>query len=239
MKNNKYSLDNIRSYAKKLKKERGITHVQALEVIAKEHGYANWIHCLRSLSQQSVEAIPHNEKVQIEFIDWLKRHKNRDSPLGDLSKDMLRDDKCPSYNSLEEYQSYLYTLHLRRGASSALEAAWKSYKRYIRQLTLPPKKLKAVEAVNQLNRPPKIVYVKNVIPLPFSKRTAEKFSPGDLAWISWNGRKALPVTILDVDDRHYTFRMERPLKKAGDEHYLFLDEVRSTPELACINYVTN
>jgi hypothetical protein len=81
--------------------------------------------------------------------------------------------------------------------------------------------------------------VHHAIPIHFRDRTAEKFVPGDKAWISWNGKKAIPVTITKVDDRHYTFRIERPLKKVGSVHFLFLDEVRSTPELACRNYVTN
>jgi hypothetical protein len=85
----------------------------------------------------------------------------------------------------------------------------------------------------------RIAFVKNVIPLHYANRTVEKFSPGDKAWISWNGRKANPATILEVDDRHYTVRIERPLKSAGIGYSFFLDEVRSTPELACINRITS
>ena len=58
------------------------------------------------------------------------------------------------------------------------------------------------------------------------------------AWISWNGVKAIPVTVLEADERFYTFKIERPLKKAGNQHYVRLDEVCSTPELACINHIT-
>lgn len=61
---------------------------------------------------------------------------------------------------------------------------------------------------------------------------------GDKAWISWNGRKAIPITIIELDERHYSFKVERPVKDAGNEYYLRLDEVRSTPELACLNRVT-
>lgn len=85
----------------------------------------------------------------------------------------------------------------------------------------------------------KIVFISNITPLHYSHRSAEKFNPRDKAWISWDGRKGIPVTILEVDDRHYTFRIERPLKDTGNKHFLFLDEVRSTPELACINHVTS
>lgn len=85
----------------------------------------------------------------------------------------------------------------------------------------------------------KIVFVKNVKPLHYSKRTIERFVPGDKAWVSWEGSKAIPVTILEVDERYYTFKTERPLKQNGNKYYLRFDEVRSTPELACINHVTS
>jgi len=84
----------------------------------------------------------------------------------------------------------------------------------------------------------RITIVKNIKPIHFDKRTSENFNVGDKAWISWNGRKAFPVTITEVTDRNYSFNIERPLKHKGNNHFLFLDEVRSTPELACINYVT-
>jgi hypothetical protein len=84
----------------------------------------------------------------------------------------------------------------------------------------------------------KAVVVKGVTPLHYTKRTVEKFAPGDKAWISWDGKKALPVTLTEADDRYYTFKVEHPKKYAGQEYYLRLDEVRSTPELACLNRVT-
>jgi len=84
-----------------------------------------------------------------------------------------------------------------------------------------------------------IVIVKNIKPIHFENRTIEKFDVGDKAWISWDGRKAIPVTITEVTERNYSFKIEKPLKNKGNEHFLFLDEVRSTPELACMNRVTS
>ncbi|WP_157262996.1 YozE family protein [Pedobacter steynii] len=240
MDNQQYSLDNIRNKAKKVKRELDITHTQALEVIAKKLGYSNWTHCCRTLSGSNViEVKPIIETAQLGFSDWLKKQKNRDSPLGDLAKDMISDCNWPSGNSLETYQDYLLTLNVPLGATKALNAAWVSYKGYLKKQLHPrPKVVNDKNKVRILNNLPKIVYLKNIRPVHISKRTIEKFNPGDLAWISWEGRKAIPVTILDVDDRHYTFKIERPIKKAGNQHYLLLDEVRSTPELACLNYVT-
>ena len=84
-----------------------------------------------------------------------------------------------------------------------------------------------------------VTYVKGITPLHYMKRDVEKFDVGDEAWISWDGKKALPVIITEVDEPYYSFKIERPLKQAGNEHYLRLDEVRSTPELACLNRVTS
>ncbi|MDI1254570.1 MAG: hypothetical protein PSV16_00590 [Flavobacterium sp.] len=85
----------------------------------------------------------------------------------------------------------------------------------------------------------KITFVKNVKPLHIKDRRAEKFKAGDKAWISWNGSKAIPATVIVGDERNYTVRLERPLANAGKVTYsLFADEVRSTPELACLNRVT-
>ena len=236
MKDHGFTLDNIKSKAKKIKKQLGITYTAALEQVAKDLGYSNWKHCQRSLTKQPVVPKAQQEETPtINFNDWLRRHKNRDSPLGDLSKEMINDNNWPSYTTLEEYQAYILTLHLPRGASAALHNAWKNYQRYLKGMDKPkPKKIMAKKEETR-----KIVIVKNAKPIHIENRTVEEFSPGDQAWISWDGRKATPVTILEVDERHYTFRVERPLTMSGSQHFLFKDEVRSTPELACANRVTN
>ncbi|MES2111241.1 MAG: YozE family protein [Bacteroidota bacterium] len=176
------------------------------------------------------------------FTDWLTKHKNRDSPLGDLANRhgfADRDGAWPSYNNLEAYQDYLKLNNPPLGAMSALERAWKTYETFLKRKRSPNSNKRATRPVLKKHDPRTIVFVKNVTPLHYLKRTAEKFSVGDKAWVSWDGRKAIPVTILEVDERHYSFRTERPIKNAGSRYSLFLDEVRSTPELACINRVTS
>ena len=242
MERKKITLAYIKRLAKNLKKEHRITHTQGLEMAAKAHGYSNWLHCSRSLSQQQSEE--KTDAIQIafklSFTDWLKRHSKRNSPLGDLSNDMLQDSTWPDYNTLEEYTSYLLFRGASHGAVSALKKAWKSYNRYVQQkqssivIRSEAKKVMVKDCDTR-----KIVYVKNVTPLHYAKRSTEKFVVGDKAWISWNARKAIPVTITKVDSNYYSFRIERPLSKAGEEYYLHLDEVRSTPELACLNCVTS
>jgi hypothetical protein len=133
------------------------------------------------------------------------------------------------------YESYLRSKGAVREAMYALKNAWKSYTANIK-CSLLPKKAKILAKIPTLkNNTRKIVFVKNVIPLHYSKRSTEKFTVGDQAWISNDGRKAIPVIITEVDERHYSFRVERPLKNAGDEYYYLLDEVHSIPELACLN----
>ena len=226
--------------AKKIKKDKGISHAQALDLVARSHGFSNWIHCIRSLSQPEnafVEKVP--KPFEISFTDWLKRHSKRNSPLGDLSTDMLRDKTWPSYDSLDKYRSYLFTKNPHHDAVAALERAWKAYSAYVKRKNSPTSvKPKVKKAAAKNHDPRKITYITGAQPIHYTKRAVEQFAPGDKAWISWEGTKAIPVTIIGADDTDYTMRIERPIKKAGERIHLRLDEVRSTPELACMNYVT-
>lgn len=242
MKTPKYTLAFIKIQAKKLKKQKGIGQRQALEVIAREQGYPNWKECLRILSLQ---ILPETKQlatvpISVSFTDWLKRHKNRDSPLGDLACDMLRDKEWPAYDTLKGYETYLERKDATWLAIEALKKAWRSYKSYLRvkaSSNKPQKKTSRPVDPNLDTR--KITFVKNAKPIHFKDRIAEEFNAGDKAWVSWDGRKAIPVTILTVDTHNYTFRNERPRKSAGNVYSLFLDEVRSTPELACTNRRTS
>ena len=175
------------------------------------------------------------------FSEWLAKHKNRDSQLGDLASKRGFADRTgiwPSYDNLENYRDYLNLNHAPRGAMATLEKAWKSYKSFLKRKSSPNPHKRTVRSAVQKSDPRKIVVVNNAKPLHYSKRTIENFVGGDKAWISWEGRKAIPVTVLEVDEFGYIFRIERPLKDAGNEHTVRFDEVRSTPELACINHIT-
>jgi uncharacterized protein YozE (UPF0346 family) len=240
MEKQEHTLAYIKRLAKKLKKERGISHLQALEIVSISLGYSNWMNCRRSLDQQKTRAAEQvKESLDLSFTNWLRRHSNRNSPLGDLAKDMIHDPTWPAYDSLENFRSYLQNRNAISAAIEALEGAWKSYRAYLKRAKAPRvNKVTTKKAVSANDDQRKIVYVRNATSIPYPKRTAEKFVPGDKAWISWNGRKAIPVTVTEVDDSRYSFRIERPIKKAGSEHTVHLDEVRSTPELACANYVT-
>lgn len=175
------------------------------------------------------------------FSEWLGRHKKRNSPLGDLASKrgfIGSDIKWPVFTELESYKDYLLKNNPPLGATSALEDAWSTYQAFLKRKQTG--KLNKRQAPSPLKRKDvrEIVFVKNVVPIHYSKRTVEDFAPGDEAWISWEGSKAIPVIVVEKDEMYYTFQMERPLKKAGQQHYVRLDEVRSTPELACINHIT-
>lgn len=194
-----------------------------------------------SSPQIPIEVTPLAEP-ELNFADWLAKHRNRDSPLGDLANKhgfADRDGAWPSYDSLEAYQDYLMANDPPLGALIALERAWKTYEAFLKRKRSPNSNKRATRPVLKKHDPRTIAFVKNATPLHYTKRTIENFVAGDKAWISWDGKKAIPVTILEVDERHYSFRTERPIKNAGSRHFLFLDEVRSTPELACINHVTS
>jgi hypothetical protein len=102
----------------------------------------------------------------------------------------------------------------------------------------PPLKKVLIKKVREVEGDQRKITFVRAVQLPFDKRTIEKFGVGDPAWISWDGRKAIPVIVKKVDDRNYIVEILRPLKNKGNIHSLFLDEVRSTPLLACINCVT-
>jgi hypothetical protein len=239
MKEQSHSLEFIKRRAKKLKKELNISHTDALEFISKELGYCNWIHCHKSFSQKvSFEANQDTGNFELNFTDWLSKHKNRNSPLGDLATDMSRDDNWPLYDTLEEYEYYLDSQGACYDAVETLKRGWKSYKNYLKRKRNPALyKAKSKPVVRRLDSR-KIVFVKNAKLVPYTKRSTEEFSLGSPAWISWEGKKAIPVTVVKVDETHYSVRIERPIKKQGNVNSLFRDEVRSTPELACENYVT-
>lgn len=48
----KHTLEFVKRQAKNLKKQNGITHTKALEMIANERGFANWKACLRSFNPE-------------------------------------------------------------------------------------------------------------------------------------------------------------------------------------------
>jgi hypothetical protein len=193
---------------------------------------------LKTPDEAELDASP---KFELSFPDWLAKHKKRDSPLGDLAtKRGFSDQKdgWPTYDNLEAYKDHLKVGNPPRGATAALEMAWKTYERFLKRKRSSQLKKQAAKPEPKKPDSRTIVSVKNVVPLHYSKRTVESFTAGDKAWISWDGKKAIPVTVTEVDERYYTFKVERPLKNAGNEHYVRLDEVRSTPELACTNCIT-
>lgn len=221
--------------AKKLKRELDVKHTEALNLVAKNYGFSNWIDCQRSIGSKT-ESV--SKIIPINFTSWLRKQLNRNSPLGDLARDMEKDTKWPLYDDLELYNKYLHSRGVSDNVLVALKNAWKSFNVNLKRNLLPKKEKKVSKRPIDNPDQRRITIVKNIKPIHFDNRKSEKFDVGDKAWISWNGRKALPVTITEVTDRNYSFNIERPLKHKGNNHFLFLDEVCSTPELACINHVT-
>jgi hypothetical protein len=88
----------------------------------------------------------------------------------------------------------------------------------------------------------KPVKVKGAKPLHYRKRTREDIAIGGEAWVSYDGEVALPARVLDKDDRHYFVEFECGHRRypgvCNGTHSLYHDEVRTTPELACVNMVT-
>ncbi|QKJ32219.1 hypothetical protein HQ865_21460 [Mucilaginibacter mali] len=233
-----YNIKRIAGYIGYVKTDHYSTEADTLEAaIVKMRD----IHHQIITSPQAINAMKAHEEAEISFSAWLAKQKNRDTPLGDLAIKRGFADKSegwPIYSSLKEYQAFLTSNHPPRGSMATLERAWKSYQSYLRKKQSPSSNKQVKKSVPKKDDARTVVSVKKAIPLSYDKRSIEKFSPGDAAWISWDGKKAIPVSVLEVDESHYSVKVESPRKMAGNTHSLFLDEVRSSPELACENLVT-
>jgi len=235
MKLQNHTINFYKLEAKRLKRKFNIKHTVALNRVAKKYGFINWIDCQRSVNSNAESSA--TTTIPLNFSSWLRKQINRNSPLGDFARDVEKDTQWPLYDDLESYNIYLHSKGASGMAFIALKNAWKSFTAYLKINLLPKEKKDSKPSIRNSD-PRRITIVKNIKPIHFDKRTSEKFNVGDKAWVSWDGRKAYPVTITKVTDRKYLLNIERPLKDKGNIHSLFLDEVRSTPELACINHVT-
>jgi hypothetical protein len=246
----------LKREAKKLAKQSGIPHHVALDQVARSRGFANWLNfCNKSKAHAAEQPTPtlnlvatSQQPATLSFTKWLGKHRKRSSPLGDLARDVAIDDTWPEASSLADYRQYFSSLGLSGRVVEVLENAWRSYRAFVKRSSQPQKQRpKRVLAMVPKRR---IVWVKGIKPLHISKREAERLPVGAEAWVSFNGRKALPVIITEVDEpkRHCGVRFERPSTSIGIDridalkttttHGFFLNEVRSTPELACLNCVT-
>ena len=86
----------------------------------------------------------------------------------------------------------------------------------------------------------KAVRVSKIKPLHYRQRTVEDIEINGEAWVSFDGKLAYPARVSEKDDCHYTVQFECRTQglNPGSRHLFRLDEVRTTPLLACINMVT-
>lgn len=64
------------------------------------------------------------------FYEWLLKHTNRNSPLGDFARDAKSDKKSPGIeNTREAWRSYLNHVSACREAKETFGQIWKSYQR--------------------------------------------------------------------------------------------------------------
>lgn len=64
------------------------------------------------------------------FYEWLLKHTNRNSPLGDLARDASHDEASSTIpNTREAWRNHLAKLSASKAAKATLETAWKSYQK--------------------------------------------------------------------------------------------------------------
>jgi hypothetical protein len=131
------TVDSLKRQATRLKKARGIRQHEALDLVIQEHGYVNWRHFLNSSASKAVTeaTVPqHTAGEPPTFAQWLAKHINRDSPLGDLAQDAARDKGWPTEGNLETYRSHLSFHGAAFEARRTLNQAWKTYQAYVKRL---------------------------------------------------------------------------------------------------------
>jgi len=69
----------------------------------------------------------------MDFVEWISRLKNRDTPTGDLASDILSDKNFPRNADKETILSYLRSCNACDGAISAFKSAWRSYQSYLKK----------------------------------------------------------------------------------------------------------
>lgn len=78
----------------------------------------------------------------------------------------------------------------------------------------------------------------------YKKRHIEKLSPGDIAYISWDGQSLCKVKFVEFEDTRghpvveIMEKIGHGIGEIGIQHHLFPDEVRAHPIDALINRVT-
>ncbi len=69
------------------------------------------------------------------FKEWIVRHKDEDTPLGDLAYDVSRDRDFPEENTKEAILDHLngFTAHACPEAIDEFKRAWASYQSYMKR----------------------------------------------------------------------------------------------------------
>ena len=75
------------------------------------------------------------ERVQEDFYGWcVQRYRRKDTPMGDLARDMELDQKFPQdAKTKEEILDYLKGRHACAGTVKTLERTWKIYESVLRR----------------------------------------------------------------------------------------------------------
>lgn len=69
------------------------------------------------------------------FYEWLSKHTNRNSPLGDLARDVQVDTKCRTLENTKVcWVNHLESMRACKEAVSTLKKAWTTYRRALKRL---------------------------------------------------------------------------------------------------------
>ena len=66
------------------------------------------------------------------FVDWILRLRTRNTPTGDLARDLMSDKNFPNSSDKEKILNYLYSHNACADAIKAFRNAWSSYQTYLK-----------------------------------------------------------------------------------------------------------
>ena len=102
----------------------------------------------------SERSLPLPMEGSLSFTDWLMKHRNRNSPLGDLARGMVSDRSWPvDASTAEMYRSHLRSMHASSEAVQTLSRAWRTYQSFLKRPTATRAVSRSIEHSDSLQPP--------------------------------------------------------------------------------------
>jgi uncharacterized protein YozE (UPF0346 family) len=134
----------LKREASKLKKQKLIPHVRALDEIAVAQGYRHWTDLLAHVGQESSEQVDPQASLPERvvgaasrssslFHNWLIAQDWRPDPVGEFARQVAADRSFPvATDALDSLKQYLQARNARPAELESLEEAWEDFLAFLR-----------------------------------------------------------------------------------------------------------